>query len=130
MSRTTLLKKKNIEIEMDDQNGIMYCHWIGFQNKERIMESGGEILELLKKHDCTKILNDNSKVTGPWQDATEWTTSVWFPKMLEAGLQHFAWVLSTNIFAELSAKRVSSEGEVIQYFNDYNQAEKFLEEQG
>lgn len=129
MSKTSLLRKKNVEIELDSETGILYCHWIGLQDKESIMVSGQEILGLFKDLKCTKILNDNSKVIGPWHEAAEWVTEVWFPSMIKIGLKHFAWVLSTNIFAELSAKKVSSEGNVIQYFTNYEQAVRFLTEQ-
>ncbi len=129
MSKTSLLKRKNVEIELDRETGILYCHWIGLQDKKVIMESGQEILDLFKDLECTKILNDNTKVIGPWHEATEWVTTVWFPSMIHAGLKHFAWVLSTNIFAELSAKQVSLGKNVIQYFNNYEQAVKFLKEQ-
>ncbi len=129
MGKVSLLKEKHIEILYDAEKNIMYDHWIGFQTVDNVMDGCEKILKLFKeKRDCTNILNDNSKVTGPWQGATEWVSNVWFPKMIDAGLKNFAWVLSSNIFAELSAKNVSSEGDIIQHFNDYNQAEKYLEQ--
>ncbi|MEM1406859.1 MAG: hypothetical protein AAGG59_08805 [Bacteroidota bacterium] len=128
MGKVSLLKEKHIEILYDAEKKIMYDHWTGFQTVDNVMDGCEKILKLFKeKSECINILNDNSQVTGPWQGATEWVSNVWFPKMIDAGLQHFAWVLSSNIFAELSAKNVSSDGDIIQYFNDYKQAEKFLE---
>ncbi|MEL7001266.1 MAG: hypothetical protein AAFN93_00890 [Bacteroidota bacterium] len=128
MSKVSLLKEKHIEVLYDDEKKIMYDHWIGFQSADNVKDGCEKILKLFKeKKDCHLILNDNTQVTGPWQSATEWVSNVWFPKMLDAGLQHFAWVLSTNIFAELSAKNVSSEADVIQYFNSYNEAEQYLQ---
>ncbi len=55
MSKTTLSKKKNLEILLDSDTGILYCNWIGFQNKEKIMASGEEILSLLKRHSVQKF---------------------------------------------------------------------------
>ncbi|TRX48202.1 hypothetical protein FNH22_29555 [Fulvivirga sp. M361] len=128
MGKVTLLKEKHIEILYDEEKHIMYDHWIGFQTVENVMDGCEKILKLFKERpQCNNVLNDNSEVTGPWQGATEWVSSVWFPKMMDEGLKNFAWVLSSNIFAELSAKNVSSDGDIIQYFNDYKQAEKFLQ---
>ena len=106
----------------------MYDHWLGFQTADNVKDGCEKVLKLFKERpECVMVLNDNTEVTGPWQSATEWVSNDWFPRMINAGLKHFAWVLSTNIFAELSAKNVSSEGDIIQYFNSYNEAEKFLE---
>lgn len=123
-----LHKAKNIEILYDKENEYLYCDWIGFQNKESIMEAGKVILDFVKKKKYTKILNDNTKVTGPWQDAAEWTSTVWFPEMIKAGLQHFAWVFSSNIFAELSAKKAMPASDVIKSFLSVNDAKGWLSE--
>jgi hypothetical protein len=125
----SLFKAKNIEISYDAKNGYLYCNWIGFQNKESIIKSGNTILDLLKQKRVTKVLNDNSQVTGPWQEAAEWTATVWFPNMVAAGLKHFAWIFSNNIFSELSAKKAMPSSDVVKSFNSLNDAQRWLLEQ-
>jgi hypothetical protein len=122
----SLFKSKTIEISYDSENQFMYCNWIGFQNKDSIMKSGGIILELFKEKQIAKVLNDNRLVTGPWQEAAEWTATVWFPEMINAGLKHFAWIFSSNIFAELSAKKAMPSSGVVTSFNRYEDARKWL----
>lgn len=122
----SLFKAKNVEISYDPINKYMYCNWIGFQNKQSIMETGGIILDLFKKKKISKILNDNTRVTGPWQDSAEWTATVWFPEMIKAGLRHFAWIFSTNIFAELSAKKAMPANEIVKSFNSLEEARRWL----
>jgi hypothetical protein len=122
----SLFKAKNIEITYDPVNRYMYCNWIGFQNKQSIMNSGSIILDLFKQKNISKILNDNTQVTGPWQEAAEWTATVWFPEMIKAGLRHFAWIFSPNIFAELSAKKAMPANDIVRSFNGYNEARKWL----
>ncbi|MGB5929046.1 MAG: hypothetical protein WBH03_12790, partial [Cyclobacteriaceae bacterium] len=117
---------KNIEINYSKEGNFLYCNWLGFQNKQSIMESGAKILEILKSKNITRILNDNTKVTGPWQEAAEWTSTVWFPQMVEAGLEKFAWIFSTNIFAELSAKKAMPESDIIKSFNNLHDAKVWL----
>ncbi|MEO1051551.1 MAG: hypothetical protein AAFX87_13050 [Bacteroidota bacterium] len=127
MSKEVLLKQSNLEVEYDQENKLMYLNWVGFQNKEMIMESGGKILELFSsKSDCSRVLNDNRLVEGPWQDAAEWTQTVWFPQMMEAGLKYFAWIFSPNIFAELSAKQAMPEADGIKAFEGISPAKEWL----
>lgn len=125
----SLHKAKNIEINYDPATKIMICNWIGFQNKESIMTTGGVILELTKKNNVSKILNDNTHVTGPWQDAAEWTAKEWFPAMIKGGLKHFAWIFSSNIFAEMSAKKAMPASDVIKSFGSYREANDWLVKQ-
>ena len=122
----SLFKSKNIEISLDSANNVLYCNWIGFQNKDLIMKSGAVILDLVKKRKVSKVLNDNARVTGPWQEAAEWTSTVWFPDMMKAGLRHFAWIFSPNIFAELSAKKAMPSSDVVKAFNDYKAAHNWI----
>jgi len=122
----SLLKAKNIEISYDPTHQYLYCNWIGFQNKKSIMDTGEIILDLLKKKRASKVLNDNTRVTGPWQEAAEWTSTVWFPDMIKAGLKHFAWIFSQNIFAELSAKKAMPANNIIKSFNSLEEARQWL----
>ncbi len=124
-----LSAEKNLEIGYNTKYGYLHCNWIGFQNKESIMKSGDLILQFLTQKKCAKVLNDNTLVSGPWQEAAEWTATVWFPSMEKAGLKHFAWVFSPNIFAELSAKKATPKSGVVTSFESLGQAEKWIKEQ-
>lgn len=119
---------KNIEITYSKEENFIYCNWLGFQNKQSIMESGETILNIVKDKGVTRVLNDNTKVTGPWQEAAEWTSNVWFPQMFEAGLEKFAWIFSANIFSELSAKKAMPQTDQIKSFNNLHDAKKWLTE--
>ncbi|MGC3946471.1 MAG: hypothetical protein QM762_18435 [Chryseolinea sp.] len=125
----SLFKARNIEISYDPANKYIYCNWIGFQNKQSIMESGQVILDQLKKKSVHKVLNDNTQVTGPWQEAAEWTATVWFPEMINAGLRYFAWIFSQNVFAELSAKKAMPANDIVKSFKGIDEARKWLTSQ-
>ncbi len=71
-------------------------------------------------------MNDNTQVTGPWQEAAEWTAKEWFPAMINAGLRHFAWIFSTNIFSELSAKKAMPASDIVKSFNSAKEAKEWL----
>jgi hypothetical protein len=122
----SLYVEKNLEISYDPVHKFLYCNWIGFQNKELIVACGAVILRLLKEKKCSKVLNDNRHVTGPWQEASEWTSKIWFPGMIEAGLKYFAWIFSPNIFAELSAIKAMPASDLVTSFNNYDEAYAWL----
>lgn len=127
-----LHKAHNIEIYYDSIDRYLYCNWIGYQCQKDLVHSGFIILELLKQKRVMKTLNDNSRVEGPWTDSSEWTANRWFPDMAGAGLRYFSWILSPDVFAEISARKaVPSGGTVnIQLFdsrnNSFNEAVSWL----
>jgi hypothetical protein len=93
------------------------------------MNSGAVILDLLKKKSASKVINDNTNVTGTWQDASDWTAKEWFPSMMKAGLKHFAWIFSPNIFAELSAKKAMPASDVVKSFGTFKEANEWIKQQ-
>ncbi len=121
-----LHKASNIEIHLDKENGILICKWIGFQEEKPLKDSGKVIHDLLKKHKCSKILNDNTEVIGPWYHSVEWTATEWFPKMIKAGLKHFAWVCPKDLFSQLSAQRALSRQGVVKTFYNIEEAVEWL----
>jgi hypothetical protein len=117
---------KNLEISYDPENRFMYCNWIGFQNEESIMSSGAVILALFAKMGISKVLNDNTLVTGPWQNAAGWTSREWFPEMIRLGLKHFAWIFPPNDYATLSAEKAMRHSTVVKAFSSYDEALQWL----
>lgn len=117
---------RNIKISYEQVTGILYCKWIGFQEKELMMKTDAIIFAILKEKKVSKVLNDHLLVTGPWYSAAAWTAQVWFPAMVRAGLKHFAWIVSPNIFAEVSARKAMQDVNVVKTFNVYDEAYQWL----
>lgn len=121
-----LHRSSNLEIRYDAKHQILYCNWIGIQTEEALKASGEKILELLISKGCSKVLNDNTNVVGHWYHSVEWTSSNWFPRMILAGLRHFAWVCSDDVFTQLSAQRAIPPGNIVKAFNNYDEAFTWL----
>ncbi|MBT34128.1 MAG: hypothetical protein CMO01_31070 [Thalassobius sp.] len=121
-----ILKEKNFELSYNPSENILYCNWIGFQSTEKVKDGCNKMLEVLKSKKCSKVLNDNTHVTGPWQYATEWVATEWFPEMEKSGLEHFAWVFSQNVFAQLSAKKAIPASGVVTTFKSTNEGINWL----
>ncbi|UZR97316.1 hypothetical protein [Chondrinema litorale] len=125
-SKKLFFKESHVIVEHDEEDNILFTSWIGFQKPEKIIASGKEILKIYKDLNCSKLFNDNSEVTGPWNGAAEWVRDEYFPKMIEYGMKQFAWVMSPSIFAEVSAKKSMMETDVIKTFKDRDKAIEWL----
>ena len=129
----SMFTSRNLDIYYDNTNKFIYSDWKGFQNVENVKAGCEQILLELKKKSASKVFNDNSKVTGPFQGATEWLANDWFPRMFEAQMKYFAWVLSPNVFSQLSAESTVKKldtGEIIQTFESFQKAEQWIKEVG
>ncbi|WP_255594500.1 hypothetical protein [Pontibacter sp. HSC-14F20] len=80
--------------------------WQGHITADNVVCAAQAFLELLKKHPCSKLLNDKSDVTGDWQDANDWLQFEWLPQVLGAGLRYIAHVYSLNMFSKLAAREL------------------------
>ncbi len=117
---TIVFNKKHDRLDVD---------WTGFQNLQSVKRGCYVMLDLLKKNNCTKVLNDNTHVIGNWSEASDWGGKVWFPAMQEAGLKYFAWIYSPSTFSQLAANKsvdVMLGKITAQFFIEKKEAEKWL----
>lgn len=121
-----LYEASNIAISLDRANRILICRWFGFQHEEPTRETGALIQNFFVANKCTKLLNDNVEVIGPWYHSVEWSANTWFPAMIDAGLKHFAWVCPKDLFAQLSAQRVLPYHGFIRTFYQVDEAWEWL----
>lgn len=87
------------------------------------------MLDLLKKNNCAKVLNDNSNVHGNWSEAADWGGTVWFPEMQKAGLKFFAWIYSQSTLSKMAAHKsldVMVGNITTQFFTDIYNAKEWL----
>jgi hypothetical protein len=42
------------------------------------------------------LLNDNSQLTGPWFESTDWLAHVWLPQAEHLGLRYVAHVVQAD----------------------------------
>lgn len=88
------------------------------------------MLDLMKKNNCSKVLNDNTYVMGNWSEAADWGGEFWFPAMQDAGLKYFAWIYSPSTFSRMSAHKsidITLDKVTAQFFTDINEARTWLE---
>ena len=129
MSLQLLLNEPHISISYDHLNEWLYVNWQGEQNLDSVQRGGRDILRLFTQQRCHKVLNDNRHVTSMWSEAAEWAGKDWFPTMMDAGLDYFAWVYSPNVYSRLSTDltlQFTRGNAVIATFDDLDTARAWL----
>lgn len=128
MALQTLLEEPHITIAFDHLEDWLFADWHGDQTLQSVQHGALEMLRLLKQQRTRKVLNDNTRVTSMWSEASEWGGRVWFPQMVEAGLEYFAWVYSPNLYSRLSTDLTlqHTERPVVATFDDLQTAKAWL----
>ena len=94
--------------EYEPHNKLVYNDWQGYQTLDSVMAGANSVLELVSTCQCPYMLNDNTRVTGPWDHAVAWIAQDWTPRAIGLGLTHFAHVVDAKSFAALSAEAMVS----------------------
>lgn len=120
-----------IKISYNTSNRWLEVDWMGFHNLNSVKRGCLIMLNLLKKNNCSKVLNDNRHLKGTWSEAAEWLSKEWFPQMEEAGLKYFAWTYSPSTFSRMATNKTmeSANGNVnTKAFESKAEAEEWLSE--
>lgn len=116
----------------DTQNALIYANWIGFVSVEDVIEGATKCLEAFESTGCVNFINDNRQLTGPWNKANDWIANTWMPRALGSGLKNFAFIVSPNVFGEMSAKdletRLDNVGFVMRNFKSYDEGLTWIQE--
>lgn len=118
-----------ITLQFNTDKKRIDANWRGFQNRESVQRGCKLMLEMVIRFKCNKIVNDNREVLGTWSEASEWVGESFFPLLEKAGIEYLAWVFSTSVFSQLSAKKsvdVSVNNITTQFFTDISDAEKWI----
>lgn len=121
--------KVYFEIEAENNNDWITTRWIGFQKVERSKAGLLKELDVIKATGRKKLLNYNTEIKGPYPVGIDkWIAEEWQPQASNLGLKYAATVLSSNIFASLSAEQleVIFDGIVYKNFEDEGAAIRWL----
>jgi len=70
---------------------------------QRLLTAGAELLET---HHATKYLSDDRSNAVVDPRDIEWADAHWYPRVIEAGLLHWAMVLPANLIGSVQAKAI------------------------
>ena len=129
MANRILYDVPTLTISYNYTDEWLYLDWHGNLDDDSVMAGAIKLLELLKQERCTKVLNDNTHITGLWADAARWGSDVFFPQLHDAGCRYFSWVYSAERYSQLSAELAveqTSAGIIIMTFRDLPTAGQWL----
>jgi hypothetical protein len=96
MGLLTLLDEPHLTISYDSLNQWLYTDWVGVQNLRTLQLGSEQIIMHLQAEHCSKILNDNTRVSSIHVQARGWVERHFLQQLATAGLEYMAWVYSPD----------------------------------
>jgi hypothetical protein len=116
-------------LEFDDLNGWLRATWTGYIDQAEAVQGAESYLHATSAHPCAYLLNDNTRLRGPWFDSIDWLERVWVPQALRLGLRYVAHVPQQDDPTSYATTQVRnpSDGQFeLQIFAQVADAERWL----
>ncbi len=102
----------------------------GFLTTQEFVDVAEQGHTLRSQNKSNKQLNDIEDMAVLTQDIQKYLKETWFPKAIQTGLKHFAFVIPKNALGLMSMKGANKEvdktGIEIKYFDNLPEAKKWL----
>lgn len=115
----------------EEQDYWLRVTWHGYVDPTEALRGAQQYLAHAGARPCPYLLNDNSRLHGPWFDSVEWLKHAWLPQALHLGLRYVAHVVQADTNADiLTLTFPAPVAEVIelQLFHCVAEAEEWLRE--
>ena len=83
-------------LSYNEQERWLLAVWRGYVNPAEAMQGAQAYLLHAVNHSCGLLLNDNSKLAGPWFDSLDWLAEVWMPQAVRLGLRYVAHITQAD----------------------------------
>lgn len=101
--------------------------WSGYVDPVEAMKGAEAYLRHAAHTPCAFLLNDNSRLRGPWFDSLDWLAEVWVPQAARLGLRYVAHVLQADRHSDIIPSRLpASVPFELQIFRDVEDARQWL----
>lgn len=111
----------------EEQNNWLRAVWKGFVDNAEAVRGADIYLETSRKFPCPYLLNDNTRIEGPWFDSVEWLQRVWAPAAAQLGLRYVAHVTPDHRDELAAVQHDAFKGFFeVQFFKDLADAEDWL----
>jgi hypothetical protein len=111
-------------------DGWLRATWTGYIDTEQAIAGAHNYLAQVGPFHCLYLLNDNSKLQGPWFESTRWLEAAWLPQAERLGLRYVAHVIQTDTHHDIMRLRYPrnhiSDSLELQLFDDVAAAEEWL----
>lgn len=80
----------------DEAERWLRATWRGYVDPIEAMHGAEAYLQHAMETTSPLLLNDNSQLTGPWFESTDWLAHVWMPQARRLGLRYVAHVVQAD----------------------------------
>ena len=88
-------------LSYDEADGWLLGTWGGFVDPNEAQRGAQNYLRQLGHVRCAYLLNDNSRLHGPWFDSMQWLAEVWAPQAAEMGVRYVAHVVQRDTLHDI-----------------------------
>jgi len=79
--------------------------WKGYVDPAEAMHGAQAYLQQAANKRCAYLLNDNSRLQGPWFDSLDWLLDVWAPEAARLGLRYVAHIVQADTHRDIFSGR-------------------------
>ena len=83
-------------LSYDETEYWLQAVWQGYVDQAEAMRGAEAYLQHATQHPCAYLLNDNSRLMGPWFESLEWLLHVWVPQAERLGLRYVAHIVQAD----------------------------------
>ncbi|WP_437563554.1 hypothetical protein [Sorangium sp. So ce542] len=119
-----------ITISWDEELQAVVAEWKGFAESKEFRAGLEAGLSLARKKMATRWLADTRRGPPSTQEDQQWTSQIWFPRLIAQGVRWMALVVPESAITRMSLKgimtRVTSTDLTQAYFHDAESARIWL----
>ena len=113
----------------DEAEHWLYAMWRGYVDPLEAMHGAEAYLLYAAQQPASMLLNDNSQLSGPWFESTDWLVHVWLPQARRLGLRYVAHVRQADRYHDIiSVLKPAELPFELQVFEDVDAARCWLRE--
>lgn len=116
----------------NETEGWLEGVWQGYVDQAEAMNGAEAYLRHAIKQPNQFLLNDNSKLQGPWFESLDWLLDVWTPQAMRIGLRCVAHIVQADQHYDLFTERLLRPSDLpfeLQLFQNGEDARTWLREQ-
>ncbi|MDJ0364109.1 hypothetical protein QMK33_03010 [Hymenobacter sp. H14-R3] len=116
-------------LSYDETEHWLQAIWRGSVDQTEAMRGAEAYLQHAAQQPCAFLLNDNSRLVGPWFESLEWLLHSWVPQAERLGLCYVAHVVQADQHHDLFTRSHVALPFELQIFENREDARHWLREE-
>ncbi len=126
-----LFQAPYLTIEYNQQLNCISQHWKGYAKSEQFRVGIEKSIAFLKHKRAVCLISNTKELAVVSNEDTQWAATHATPLMISHGLKYIAFIVPTNVFAQVSVNNFKSKTEdkvQLRYFTDLDKAKAWLQQ--